>query len=151
MEKYRQNMKKRAILLIAGVVVLTIIFGASHFLSNRYFNALNFQKEFFEGAQAGFFMGLETILIFFTVKTLVALSSDEKLKKQYIRENDERFALIKQKSGHVSYFIILAGLALAIVISSFFNETVFFTLVGVLFFVEFVRIGLKIFYKWRLG
>jgi hypothetical protein len=76
-----------------------------------------------------------------------ALKNEDYLQKLYIKETDERNILIRTKTGGSAVAIILAGLAIGTIISAFFNETVFYTLMSIFVFIALVKIVLKIYYN----
>jgi len=76
-----------------------------------------------------------------------ALRSETELKKLYIEEMDERRKLIKDKIGGTGLNICLGGIATATIISGFFNEVVFLSLMGALIFMASVKGILKVYYR----
>jgi hypothetical protein len=60
---------------------------------------------------------------------------------------DERRKLIKDKIGGTGLNISLGGIATATIISGFFNEIVFLSLMGALIFMASVKGILKVYYR----
>lgn len=106
--------------------------------------------DFAWGFQAGAIGGLELVLVFLTVWYLISMRDEKALKKLYIQENDERTLMIMQKTGAIGMTVCSIGLAFAAVIASFFDQTVFFTLLGSAVFTAVVRGALKVYYHLKL-
>lgn len=98
----------------------------------------------------GFAAGIEAIVIYYMMQSIAALKSEEKLKKLYIEENDERNKLIKEKVGGSVINFVLLSLSLAMLISGFFNKIVFFTLLATVLYITVVMLVLKIYYNKKL-
>ncbi|MFD1178972.1 hypothetical protein ACFQ3W_22085 [Paenibacillus puldeungensis] len=77
----------------------------------------------------------------------MALSSEDRLKKMYIEMNDERSKLIKDKIGGMGFNFSIAVVATATIVSGFFHQLVFVTLLAVLIFLVTVKAVLKLYYK----
>lgn len=142
MEKFKQRLKTRIIIMIAIIVVVALT--NLVLLLNR--NNLPTLPDFISGFQLGVFMGFELLLVIFTIKNILSLSSPEKLKKLYIEENDERKKLIKQKTGGIVIYIFIITIAFAALVAGYFNQLIFFTLLATLVFIELVMVALKIYY-----
>lgn len=140
MEAYRKKLSKRiTFTIIYGAVVLTIavvgVFG-------NFFQT----EPFALGYMSGFCMGLLAVMIFLLVKYRRALQDDERLRKLYVQETDERNSFIEAKTGGMATNAIMFGLALASVVAGFIDQTVFETLLGSTIFAALVKGGLKIYY-----
>ncbi|GGH15321.1 hypothetical protein [Paenibacillus segetis] len=128
MEKFKEKIRVRIIslsLITSLVCLINVIL-----LTNR--SRLPEISDFILGFQSGVFIGLILILVFCLMKFLASMKSDEALKKLYIQENDERRQLIGYKTSVFTTVGMLILLAFATVVAGFFNEIVFFTLLGVL-------------------
>jgi len=79
-----------------------------------------------------------------------AMRSDDKLRKLYIAENDERRRMIRQKSGSAGMRFAVLGLSGAAVLAGYINATVFFTLLGAALFVALIHAALKYYYRKKL-
>ncbi|GAA0117391.1 hypothetical protein [Clostridium senegalense] len=145
MERYNEVLKKKVLmcLLLIAITIPAII--ALTMINAKI--PSNHSTDFIKGVQFGMFFGLETLLLMNIIKFRDALNNKEKLKLLYIKENDEREKLILLKSSLMAINIITVILALGIIVSGFYNEIVFFTLIMTLFIVGVVRIGLKIYYN----
>lgn len=103
-----------------------------------------------KGFQYGVIAGLMGVALFFIIYYGRGAGSDECARKIYIRENDERNKLIKEKAGIRFYFINVFFLAVASVIAGYFDHIVFFTLVGTIYLQIFIMLGSKIYWKIKL-
>lgn len=80
-------------------------------------------------------------------KISAALKDEEKLKKLYITENDERHQYISAKIGGIGINIVIGCLTLGAVISGYFHEVVFFTLIATMLFAVIVKLVLTLVYS----
>ena len=147
MEKFKNVLKRRISLMAAfnglaiAFIALTGLYGNSTAGNNANIS------DMIHGSQAGFFIGIQLIMVINITKYRKALKNDEKLKKLYVEETDERTKLIQDKIGGVGFNFTLASIATAAVVSGFFNEIVFKSLAGVLIFIVLVKASLKLYYK----
>ncbi|GAA0127280.1 hypothetical protein UT300019_31840 [Clostridium sp. CTA-19] len=145
MERYNEVLRKKVLMCVL-LIAITIPVIITLTMINAKIPS-NHSTDFIKGVQFGMFFGLETLLLMNIIKFKNALNNKEKLKLLYIKENDERERLILLKSSLMAINIITVILALGIIVSGFYNEIVFFTLIMTLFIVGVVRIGLKIYYN----
>ncbi len=147
MDKFKGVLKKR-INLICGFNGLAVVFIALTFSYGNIVigNSKNIAS-MIQGFQAGVFLGLQILFLLYITKYRKALKNDDLLKKLYIEENDERAKLIKDKIGGVGFNFSLGVIATATIISGFFHQMVFATLLGVLIFKVLVKGFLKVYYK----
>ncbi len=120
-----------AILLWVGFSVVEAVNGEN--------NSSNFGSGFCAGA-----------IVFMAVNILrysAALKDDEKLKRLYISATDEREKLICEKSDSSSFKAILCIIVLSAMVASFYSDTVFYTLIGVMMTVIFVKAGFRFYYR----
>ena len=146
MQEYAKKLKSRLILMCCAFLgTCAALLFSSNLAAAKNF-ALDYPKDFMAGFQTGIAAGLLGILIFFAVRYALALKNEEKLKKLYIAQTDERKALIMQKSGSVCLNVSMFGLMLAGAIAGNFDSRVFFSLVGASLFIALVRGALKLYY-----
>jgi len=141
MEKFKQKIKKR--LIFSGVycaVILIMIF-------ITVFGELNSLATSFA---LGFGVGIGAVVVIFMWKYLEALKSAERLKALYIEENDERQKHIDAKIGGVGINMSIMSIAIAMLISNYFDKTVFFTLLAVTLFIVAVKLVLKLYYNKKV-
>lgn len=150
MEQYRKNLKIQCwisgIVAVAAIVVVILGF-------NRSFTP-SYQGErwvdFWSGMYSGMATGIALLSIIGIIKNLLALRNEAKLKRQYVKENDERTQAIWEKVGGQSYWPIVGGLMLAIVISGYFSPVVCLTCLGCTMYICLVRLGLKLYYSKKI-
>ena len=144
MEEFRKTLQKRIrfIMMYNSVMVILLVQGVFHMtrVANEH------ASDFISGYSIGFCVALQILGIALLGKYRAALKNEEKFNALYIKENDERKKFIKTKMGDVGSNITIVGLCLATIISGYFNATVFFTLMGTLFFTMGIKIVLKIIY-----
>ena len=155
MEEFKKKLKNRINicvgLLFLGVAIIAIGFPLGERVSaERGIPQLFFGHIHIHGFNAGMILGLMGVIVFYIFLYAAALRNDEKLRKIYIKETDERLLLIYQKSGSVGMNIAMIGLIAGGFISAYFNVTVFITLISAGVFVSLIRDGLKLYYKYKL-
>ena len=146
MEKYKEKVRIRTnslSLLAVGTIIIYFVL-----MLNR--DHLPVLPSFIKGFQLGAFIGLELFLVAFISKYMRARKDENRLKKMYIEENDERTGLIVLKAGSLGMVIISSGLGIATIIAGFFSATVFFTLMSALFFVLVVFYTLWVYFAKKL-
>ena len=146
LEKYRREIKNRVSVyqaLIAVALVFVII-------GNVLLKDRGQTVESVRGFATGLSIGIELVCVFQLGKLWKMLKDEEVLKEVYIREHDEREALIQMKSGlHVIPILSFIILICAILVG-FFNETIFYTLVIVGIGQILIALALKIYWKNHL-
>lgn len=146
LEKYRREIKNRVSVyqaLIAVALVFVII-------GNVLLKDRGQTVETVRGFATGLFIGIELVCVFQLGKLWKMLKDEEVLKEVYIREHDEREALIQMKSGfHVIPVLSFIILICAILVG-FFNDTIFYTLVVVGIGQILIALALKIYWKNHL-
>lgn len=103
--------------------------------------------DFISGFQVGIFIGLQIAVLTYIAKYRKALKDELQLKKLYVEENDERTKLINDKIGGVGFNFTLGVIATATVISGFFHQIIFITLLVVLSFIVLEKGFLKLYYR----
>ena len=142
MEHFRDVLKKR--LALAGLynACMIALIALGSFLGRKYA-----VPDFIMGFNTGVCVGVQAVMIYYMGKYISALKSEEKRKALYIAENDERSKYIQAQIGGVGINIILGGLALGTIVSGFFQETVFYTMLGTLIVSVLVKGALKLYYN----
>ena len=99
------------------------------------------------GFATGLSIGIELVCVFQLGKLWKMLKDEDVLKEVYIREHDEREALIQMKSGlHVIPILSFIILICAMLVG-FFNDIIFYTLVIVGIGQILIALALKIYWK----
>ena len=128
MENYRKVIKKRIILCNILAVVSV---GLSIFHQSGLFNwvSLNTRNEAVTSFQVGLLFGFGILALFLVYKYGKSIKDDTKLKILYNKEHDERQNLIRQKAGMPMLMITSGIMIFAGIITGYFNEIIFYTLV----------------------
>lgn len=141
MEEFRKQARKAfkiytAVLITA--IVLWVVFTVLE-IGGGENNSSNFRS--------GVCAGITTIMAINTVRYSAALKNDEKLKKLYIAETDERTRLIYEKTNSSSFRALVIVLGLSAMVSSFYSDTVFYTLIAVIFVITFIQAIFSFYYR----
>ncbi len=143
MEKFKVKIRKRLIWMF----VITLCLAATSVVLQINKDNMPLMHDYIRDFHTGAFIGIMLFLAVFMSRNTAALFNDKVLKKLYILEHDERNKMILQKTGAMGMSICYIGLAFAAVVAGFFNEVVFFTLLGATFFTAFVKGIFKIYYS----
>lgn len=142
MGDFKKTLKKRIgfISIYNSIVLLLLLKGIFHIATkSNTIHIANFNL--------GICIGIQLILLYYLAQYKKALKDEDSLKKLYILENDERSKYIAEKIGEKSINITILGLGLATMISGYFNDTIFFTLLATLVFSALVKVFFKIYYN----
>ena len=147
MEKLRLELvRKRNFFSIVGLLGI-IVAATIGYWGYSQVGLDSHRLDFIHGAQAGLFSGFVLIILMEVMKINKGLKDDKSFKKLEIELSDERNILIKDKIGGLGFELIIFVLMIAIVVAGFFNEIVFFTLLGVLLFIVATKSILKFYYS----
>lgn len=141
MEKFKQQLRRRILFVgvYCGIVIILDILAI-------FLNLESFAAAF----GSGICWGIAAVMLFNVIRYQSSLKNEEKLKKLYIEENDERQKLIEAKIGKTSNSISIMSLVLAMIISNFFNQTVFYTLLAAVMFIVLIQLTLKAYYNKKI-
>lgn len=107
-----------------------------------------------ETLSSGFTLGMATgiaaVVLFFVIQYAHALKSEEKIRKLYIAETDERNQYIQNRCASSSILMILAAIALATLVASYFDRTVFYTLLTATYCIALIIGSCKLYYRKKL-
>lgn len=142
MEHFRDVLKKRLTLAVLYNACMIALIVLGNFLGRKYA-----VPDFIMGFNTGVCIGVQAVMIYYMGKYVSALKSEEKRRALYIEENDERSKYIQAQIGGIGINIILGGLALGTIVSGFFQETVFYTMLGTLIVSVLVKGALKLYYS----
>lgn len=145
MENFKKTLQMRMRLLAVYnfFLLMLIVIGVFHPTAGTTQHVTDFMS----GANVGLYAAIQAGLIAAVTKYGAALKDEGKRKALYIEENDERRKYIFTQMGGMAINICLGGLMLATVTAGFYNQTVYFTLLGVLGFCALVKGGLKLYYN----
>jgi hypothetical protein len=111
-------------------------------------------KDFFEGVINGVcgavVIAFVIYLMFSFVKNMLAIRNEEKLKKMYFEEYDERALAISEHSSRVTYNITIYIILVVCIITGLYNTTISMTLLVVWIFIFLIRIITMSFYNNKI-
>jgi hypothetical protein len=144
MENFRNEIRKKVLMYqrISGFTGLCIILLAVLNRSNQT-NTGDFSR----GVQIGIFIGISFMTLYFIGKLRNTLKNEDKLKKLYIEENDERRKWIQQKTGKTTILIVAFSMPIAIIVAGFYNFVVLITLLGTLLSLFIITAFVKYYYN----
>ncbi|MGN0978216.1 MAG: hypothetical protein ACI4PH_09195 [Faecousia sp.] len=151
MENYKEKLKLQNIVLAiacvilaflcalgfaaeAGLVALSPVAGDSHWQSQ------------WRGFVSGASMGVLILMLFGLVRNLLALKDEKKLKKLYIKENDERTIQVwtSARAAGCQAFLLL-GLVAAIA-AGYFSVTISLTILACVLFTTVICLCFKLYF-----
>lgn len=95
-------------------------------------------------------MAILALMLFGLIRNLQALRNEEKLKKLYIKSNDERtIQVITSAQAAGLRTALILGLV-ATVVSGYFSVTVSLTILACVFSVSLITAGFKLYYHKKL-
>lgn len=147
MEQFKKQVQKtlniyRAVLM-AAIVILVV-------LNEIEITAVLGEKsttDLGNGFGTGACGSIITLMIINIIRYSAALKNDEKLKKLYILETDERERLIYEKANSSSFRAVIILLGLAAMVASFFSKPIFYTIVAIIVAIAFVQAAFKFYYR----
>lgn len=150
MENYRTKLKHQNIIfaLSAMALIATQILAYARVITPDAGNS--HWRDSWNGFIAGLAFAVMAFMIFGLVKNLIALKNPEKLKKQYVKENDERKIRIIEKGQANGSSAFLRSMPAAIIISGYFNITVCITLVTVTFALGIFMVIGKLYFNKKI-
>lgn len=141
MENYRKKLKRRCQFGGAYFIIL-------NFLNLILINALPERPNpIGKGFVYGAIFGIMLVILFVQIRSAVLLRNEEKLKKQYIKDTDERNHAAEAAASQTAVKLTIAALWFAAVIASNFDMKVFITLLATMFIVCIIMILSKLFYQ----
>ena len=149
MEQYRRKLKREIIIecIVMVVAVILVVFSYLRYLKMEDGEPAG---DFFQGFQTGIFMAWAAIMIWGIISSVRALRNDERLKRHYIKQHDERTRTIQTEAQAKAFQISVLGMMIAAVISGFYSFTVFYTLLVTLVIMCFIAAIGKIFFSRTL-
>ena len=150
MENYREKLKIHNILYAIGALALLAIQVLAFTGLVSPVGADERWQGFYNGFIAGAAFGVMALFIVGLVMNLRALRSEKAMKKQYIKETDERSRQIAVmgKSAGATIFLLLS--VPAAIILGYFNVTVFITCIGCVLALSLLMGGAKLYFSRKL-
>lgn len=156
MEQYKKKLQSEnivfviVIVILAGFMALTFA-GEKGLLPLAPVAGGRHWQSSWRGFCGGLASTLLVVMIVGLIRNRLALKNQEKLKKLYIRQNDEREWEIYTKALCAAMRVcLLLGMA-AVVIVGYFNATAGLTLLIAIFCVSWICLGFKLYYRKKLS
>ncbi|WP_303804869.1 hypothetical protein [Ruminococcus flavefaciens] len=103
--------------------------------------------DYASGMIYGAVSGALVTAVFNIARMYSALHNEEKLKKMYIEETDERNIMLNKETGNTALIISLVCISFASVIASFFNIGISIALAAAACFTTMVTVIVRIYYN----
>lgn len=145
MKEFRLKMIKKRWIFISLNFIAVIIINLSSIYGHPTYNTNT--NDMIQGFRVGICIGMEIVLLYQIVGIVKALKSEDNLRQLYIKENDERNKFISLQTSSIGYSIALFGMALAVIVSSFFNSVVCITLLLATLFLIIIILLLYVYYR----
>ena len=150
MESYRKKLQTQNTICAIGILVLVLLNTVVRIYIPTPGIILPQGSESFHDFYEGFIGGVSTgfglLLVVNIFLNARAMRNEERLKKQYIKEHDERSRQIWMLSGANAYWFDAFGLLLAAIVAGRFSLIAFACLLGSLVYICIVRGILKIYF-----
>lgn len=144
MDKFKNVLIRRIVFFcFYSVAVLVFAIIGLIAINNQYPWANENMISFDIGVSAG----IEIVMVYNVAKYAASIGNNERLKKLYIEETDERAKYISSKIGCKGLTVVMLSLLLAGIIAGYFNITVFITLIAAAVFCALVTVSLKLYYN----
>lgn len=150
MENYREKLKIHNILYGVGALALLAIQVLAFTGLVSPVGADERWQGFYNGFIAGAAFGVMALFIVGLVMNLRALRNEKAMKKQYIKETDERSRQITAMGKSAGATIFLLLMVPAAIILGYFNVTVFITCIGCILALSLLMGGAKLYFSRKL-
>lgn len=104
-------------------------------------------NDFSQGTALGACVGSMVVVIYYLVRNFTALRDEEKLKKLYIEQSDERNIEISKETLRISSTICVVLTGLASIIAGFINIVVSMTLAAALIISVIITLAVQAYVK----
>lgn len=144
MNAYRNKLRGRIIFSsVFSVMLLTVMFLANM----NIITSPVIEADFFRGFINGLCIAAIAMSVLHIVGYLLILNNKEKLKANYIKENDELKKKIVSEAGTNEYYFVVTGLTAGIIIGGYLNIYVFWSFYIALLYYCLIRGFLCVLYK----
>ena len=140
MEKFRKKIKKRFWISTFVSLFVPLVLIALQIITKK-------DVDYASGMIYGAVSGALVTAVFNIARMYSALHNEEKLKKMYIEETDERNIMLNKETGNTALIISLVCISFASVIASFFNIGISIALAAAACFTTMVTVVVKIYYN----
>ena len=143
----RKRIRGRLIYAVCGGLVIIIAFIIKMYMLNNIAATSDWDTGWSIGVLIGLFVGVEISAIRFILKYRKALKNPEVMEELHIQEADERNHVIILRTCRAAIRQTLNILGLAVVISAFLNQTVFWTIIAVIVLIMVLYYSLFVYYS----
>ena len=140
MDEFRKKLKRRQRIYRIMCCVLPIGFLIIRFLTKE-------TSDFSQGMMTGLFSGGIVAAAFFLARIEAMLHNEEKLRKQYIVETDERNNAIAKETMRTASMISMIVTAIAVIVTGFFNEAISIALCVMMFADLFIVLAVNAYFR----
>lgn len=140
MEKFREKIKKRFWISTFVSLFVPLVLIALQIITKK-------DVDYASGMIYGSVSGALVTAVFNIARMYSALHNEEKLKKMYIEETDERNIMLNKETGNTALIISLVCISFASVIASFFNIGISIALAAAACFTTMVTVIVRIYYN----
>ena len=155
MEQYREKLKIQNIVMVIGSVLLILFAILAIGSELGLFSIIqpatgdSHWHSYWYGYIVGASCGIGAVMIVSLIRNLRALKDEKKLKKMYVKENDERsFQILTLARNTAMQILLLVGLV-ATVIAGYFSITVSLTILACTFVSASTSLILVFYYNKR--
>jgi len=147
MEEFKKSIKTRLTRsIISTVAAIGIVLLC--YVNYKISGITGHVESFMRGYQTGLVMAGVLLGAMHIYNLCKALKSEERLRKMYIKESDERDRAIKNKIAYTGFWTTVPTLLVASIAAGFYSITVFVTLMSVLLFMLVIALIYKcVYYK----
>lgn len=150
MEAYHRKIKAQTWLLAAGTAILIAVQALAFAGVIKPVAGGARWLDYWNGFMAGVAMGMSLLFLIGLVKNILALRSEKRLQKQYVKESDERLAKIHELGKSTGATIFLLCSMPALIVCGYFNVTVFFSCLACVLALSLIIAASKLYYKHKL-
>lgn len=154
-EQYRQKLKLQSIILAVcclALLAFSLVVAAAEAGKIAFFTPVagdSHWQSMWRGFVTGAAIGLFICMLVFLMRNVLALRSEEALKKRYVKDHDERTIQIWTSARALSMQIVLPIGLVAIVVSGYFSMNVSITIWACLMLQIFIGLGCKFYYSTK--
>ncbi len=143
MEEFRTKLQRKTTIVTVLCCLLPIITIAAKMF-------FKLENDFSSGMTLGICCGSMLVVVYYLVRNFMILHNEEKLKKLYIEQTDERNEAICKEAMKTSSFILIIVFGIASIITGFIDQTICMTLCAVIYTSAFVTVVVKKYYSSKM-
>lgn len=153
MENFREKLKIQNLTIALGCIILTaftIMAALAEAGVIPFFVPTagdSHWQSMWRGFICGASFGILALMLFGLVRNILALKDEKKLKKLYIKANDERTIQVQTSAQAAALQTCLLLGLVAIMVSGYFSMTVSLTILGCVFTASVIGVLFKIYYS----